>query len=282
MSQLKSNIPYLTRISTIILGILYLISAVFKAADINGFADILLNYQLKGFYFFSAFLTSIEILIAFSFLLNWQLRFISLLSLYFVGLLTLVLLYGVVFLNLNECGCYGSFFNIPIWLSIVRNFIMFFLSFFVYKKYSLSKKVHETTRLLIISFLTFLTFGLCLYELYTTYRVPSISVGDQIIQVKSKTHKQNTKIFVFSPLCHHCQKKVEHINKLLEENSEMEVIGMYDKMYKEKEIAQFKQDFKPSFNLIPISSDSMYHLTRKYPFYLNLKGTQIISVSNEL
>ena len=266
-------------ITSILIGTIFVVFGVLKAANISQFADYFLNFNISKIYYLASILVALEIAIGFCFLFQFYLKSVSMFTFVLVAFFSLIILYNYIFLGINDCGCGGGFLKMPIELSLLRNGIILIFTSYLSR---VSVNAFDKIKFLIIFLFFSLSLGFSTHELFSTYKIPSISIGDEIIQVKSNSDKRDIKIFVFSPLCHHCQKEVASINKLIRENQEIQVMGMYDKVYTDKEIRQFKQDFKPSFILIPISSDSMYHLTRKYPFFLNLKGTQIKSVSNEL
>jgi uncharacterized membrane protein YphA (DoxX/SURF4 family) len=111
---LKKSIKLYYLLSSSILAVIYLTSSIAKAADINGFADTLLQYGVPNFYYAAPLLTAIEIALGFAFLFQWQVRKAGLFSFYFVAALTVALLYGYFAKGIDDCGCFGSFLSIPI------------------------------------------------------------------------------------------------------------------------------------------------------------------------
>ncbi len=132
-SQNKEKINKIRNSFALFLSIIYLISGIAKAADINGFADIIVQYGFPELYFLAPIITFIEIVLAFALLFFWNIRKTALFSLGFIVSLSLIFLFGFIFLRIDDCGCLGSFYQIPVWLSILRNIFMIFASYWLYK-----------------------------------------------------------------------------------------------------------------------------------------------------
>jgi len=128
-----NSIQISTKILIISLALIYLISGIAKAADINGFADILMQYGFPKLYFLAPIITFIEIVLAFAFLFFWNIRKVALFSFIFIIFLSCIFAAGFFFMGIEDCGCLGSFYQIPAWLSILRNIFMIFASYWLYK-----------------------------------------------------------------------------------------------------------------------------------------------------
>jgi hypothetical protein len=115
----------------ILLGSIYLISGIAKAADINGFGDIIVQYGFPKLYVLAPVITSIEMVLAFSLLFFWNIRIVALFSFGFIILLSSVFVVGFLFMGIEDCGCLGSFYEFPLWLSVLRNIFMIFASYWL-------------------------------------------------------------------------------------------------------------------------------------------------------
>ena len=113
----------------IILGAIYLISGISKAADINGFADILMQYGNSYLYLLAPIIACIEIIFAFLLFLSWNTRKVALFSFFFISVLTIVFVLGLFFSGVDDCGCLGSFYKLPVWFSFIRNILMILMSY---------------------------------------------------------------------------------------------------------------------------------------------------------
>jgi hypothetical protein len=261
----------------------YLISGIAKAADINGFADNLLQYGIPYLYYIAPLLTAVEIALGFAFLLQWQLRRAALFSAYFIAVLTIVLLYGFLIKGIDDCGCFGSFLSIPIWLSLLRNTFMILISFWLYKSAVVKNRKFSILKASLISIFTLATFTASAYEMATTYSLPVYTIGKEtsnsFLEPLNK-EQGKTLVFVFSPLCPHCADKVEELNTIKREGVYAKVVGIFGEGSGEGAINDFKVKNKPVFEIIKFPLDSVIKATRQYPYFLTLENKKITRVSN--
>ncbi len=118
-------LPVVVRIC---LGLLFLVSAGLKAADFAAFAEQVSYYgiieaetQVRAL---ASLVIAIEIALGLVLLAGWWPRAvlpaIALLLLVFTGLI----LYAWLFNDLQDCGCFGSFFAMPPALSVAKNIVL--------------------------------------------------------------------------------------------------------------------------------------------------------------
>jgi hypothetical protein len=260
----------------LLLGSIYLISGVAKAADINGFADIIVQYGFPKLYVLAPVITSIEIILAFALLLFWNTRKVALFSLGFIILLSVIFLIGLLFMGIEDCGCLGSFYQIPAWLSLLRNVFMIFASYWLYKNaIEFKNNEFEIAKPIIAFGLGLVTLCITGFEMKETYYAVSYTQGDKIKNTFLEEYEQKGDskklIFIFSPQCWHCMKVTPTLNNLLKQKKYDEIIGLYPKEIPESFVKQYVIDLKPIFKTVPIPYDSIRKITRGFPLFLTLK-----------
>ncbi|WP_394991178.1 MauE/DoxX family redox-associated membrane protein [Emticicia sp.] len=221
-------------ILSIILALIYLISGIAKAADINGFGDIIVKYGFPKLYVLAPVITFIEIVLAFALLLFWNTREVALFSFGFIISLSIIFLIGLLFLGIEDCGCLGSFYQIPAWLSLLRNLFMIFASYWLYKNaIEFKSNKFEIAKPIIAFGLGLVTLFVTGFEMKETYYEVSYTQGDKIKNTFLEEYEQSddTKrlIFIFSPRCGHCKKIAPTLNNLLKQKKYDEIIGLYPK-----------------------------------------------------
>ena len=274
-------------ILSIILALIYLISGIAKAADINGFGDIIVKYGFPKLYVLAPVITFIEIVLAFALLLFWNTREVALFSFGFIISLSIIFLIGLLFLGIEDCGCLGSFYQIPAWLSLLRNLFMIFASYWLYKNaIEFKSNKFEIAKPIIAFGLGLVTLFVTGFEMKETYYEVSYTQGDKIKNTFLEEYEQSddTKrlIFIFSPRCGHCKKIAPTLNNLLKQKKYDEIIGLYPKEIPEKFVKQYLIDLKPIFKTVPIPHDSIRKITRSFPLFITLKNDKIQKIMKEL
>lgn len=272
---------------TIMIALIYLISGVAKAADINGFGDIIVQYGFPKLYVLAPIITSIEIVLAFVLLLFWETRKVALFSFGFIILLSSVFLVGFLFMGIEDCGCLGSFYEFPIWLSILRNIFMIFASYWLNKNaFEFKNNRFEIVKLIIAFGLGLVTLFITGYEMKETYSEISYSQGDYIKNTFLENYGQNsekeTLIFIFSPHCGHCKKITPQVNELLKQKKYFDVVGLYPKDVPESFVKEYLLKLNPKFKMIAIPSDSIGKILHSYPLFVTLKNGKIQAIKSQI
>jgi hypothetical protein len=281
------SIQFSSRILIIFLALIYLISGTAKAADINGFADILMQYGFPKLYFLAPIITFMEIVLAFVLLFLWNIRKVALFSFIFIIFLSCIFAAGFFFMGIEDCGCLGSFYQIPAWLSILRNIFMIFASYWLYKNaIEFRNNKLEIAKPIVAFGLGLVTLCITGFEMKETYYAVSYTQGNEIKNtfLEEYEQKDDTKrlIFIFSPRCGHCQQVTPKLNQLLKQKTYDEIIGLYPKEVPDESVKNYFNNFKPNFKILPIPTDSVRKITRGYPLFLKLKTGKIEKVMKDV
>jgi uncharacterized membrane protein YphA (DoxX/SURF4 family) len=266
-----------------LLGFIYLISGISKAADINGFADILMQYGYPNLFLLAPIITFIEIVFAFLVFLSWNTRRVALFSLVFISVISVVFIVGHFYKGVEDCGCLGSFYELPSWISITRNILMILISYWLF----LQGLNYKNTRMELFKLITSIAFGfatlfLSSHELWYTYKrstyQPGESIKNTVIGQYLKNSDDEALIFLFSPNCEHCLKITP---KVIEKANELEyknIIGLYPKDLPDSLLRNFNIRFKPNFQNYPVPYDSLTRFTQSIPFFISVRNGRIKKV----
>jgi len=186
-------------------------------------------------------------------------------------------------MGIEDCGCLGSFYQIPAWLSILRNVFMIFVSYWLYKNaFELGMNKFEIAKFLVALGIGLVTLFVTGFEMKQTYYEASYTQGDKIKNTFLENYGQNSEkevlIFIFSPNCGHCQQVTPKLNQLLKQKTYDEIIGLYPKEVPDESVKNYFNNFKPIFKILPIPTDSVRKITRGYPLFIkahmNFVGTK--------
>lgn len=277
-----------TRLVSILIGIIYIVSGVSKALDINAFADVIARFLPNTqFYVAAPIIVGIEIMLGFSLIFGVLLKQLGRFSFFLLSLLTGIYLVGFFVLGIEDCGCFGSVITMPAWVTFVRNLLMLAGSYFIWKtaseyEYNIMKfKALKLGVSMLFGFIAFLVLG---FELKSTYSELSIRQNADLQKTflgKYVQPSQRQILFIFSPSCPHCLSMTDKINKMKLDN--IKLVGLYPDVADKKDIDAFKLKKSPKFDIVPVKKDSLRLVTRSLPTFLVVENGILQSVyHNEL
>mgnify|MGYP001774363439 CR=1 FL=1 len=112
----------------ILIGLVFVVSGFGKILDIDNFAEIVRAYDLLPdslVFHFSLLLSCVEILFGMMFILKVWVKTASFVLLFLSIFFFFVLIYGVYFVGVEECGCFGRFFDFGSGiLNLLKTFVL--------------------------------------------------------------------------------------------------------------------------------------------------------------
>ncbi|MDR2448783.1 MAG: DoxX family protein [Prevotellaceae bacterium] len=131
MEKGRTHHTTLARISRLAVGLLLLWSAFTKAGDLETFINLLLQYGFPAVVWVAPVITVVEAAAGICLLLNIYPKQVSLFSAGMIAVFSLVFLYGYLFRNVTDCGCFGNtaLLKLPPWATFVRNTVLLLLLF---------------------------------------------------------------------------------------------------------------------------------------------------------
>ncbi|WP_461149118.1 MauE/DoxX family redox-associated membrane protein [Spirosoma pulveris] len=163
----------LTRVASIILGLLYLASGVGKAIDVNAFADVIIHFGIPKLRMFAPLIISLEITLAFTLLFNVYRQYFGIFSLGVLIILSLIFLFGYVIIGVRDFGCFGKVMSISAPIFLLRNLFMIAISYYIWKQpeNQVSRVILKTTSAVILGIFIFIITGVEMKKAYLEIKV---------------------------------------------------------------------------------------------------------------
>lgn len=275
-------------ICSLITGLVFIFSGISKSIDAAAFSNIIARYGFDIFSFASPIIIFSEIILGLALIFQILQKTFTAIGAITVLFFTVIYLYGTVFLNIYDCGCFGSFTFLsssPI-IVLLRNIILFCLLIMVWIKGENKLSTNGWTYLTILGFVCLTSF-MTGYTYNSTHnknlksRNHKIALRDSKLKDFIETSSDSTYIvFAFSYTCPHCLNSIANLKEYKQAEIADNVIGIAMGNDDEKEL--FESQFNPNFNIINYY-DELLKLTDIFPktYYIQ-NDTIIMELSGEL
>jgi len=260
-----------------LVGIVFLISGIGKAVATYEFSQLLAQYGFDTLRFLAPPVIIFEVAVGVALFFGIRQKLVSLLALCFVAVLSLAYLYGNLFVNITDCGCFGhfSFLNTSPFFTYLRNFVLLCALLYIFLKSDSSDKTVEKSELTTmacilcaVNFATGYTFVEQKNEItqYVTegknvnMEVKSTVLGEFLTPSKDSTYL----VFVFSYSCPHCYNSIENLKQY-------ERLGVVDKVLAltfladSTTVEKFNSIFNPNFEIKTYPPKQLFRLTNQFP-----------------
>ncbi|MDR1552886.1 MAG: DoxX family protein [Prevotellaceae bacterium] len=275
-----------SKLLSFIVAAVFLVSGIGKSLAVNDFSQILALYGFGGLRFFASFIIIIEVALGLLLFFGFRLKQTALVALCFVAALSAAYLYGYLFANLTDCGCFGyfSFLNLPPVFTFIRNLILICALLYVFLNSNNSYKAMERKEIAVILCI------LCAVSFVAGYTCTEHSDATQYIANGQYANKdvENTilgefstfsqdsayLVFVFSYSCPHCYNSVENLK-------EYEQSGMVDRIVGLSFTAdtavmnKFNDIFKPNFQIKNYHHSQLFQLTNNFPVSYYISNNRV-------
>lgn len=278
-----------TNLFSIIVGIVFIISGFSKSLDATTFAKTINLYEIANLWFLSPVIIIFEIFLGLSLLLKIQLKRISFISIIFLAGLTLTYIYGWLFKDITDCGCFGhiNILNSSPIFTLVRNAILIYLCVDLYlsngKEVIDSKTYINICFIIAICIVSFIS-GYTLEEVSYKYKkdkkyvaVKDLSIGSHISTSADSTYL----VFAFSYSCSHCMNSIENLKQY-------EKSGVVDKVIaltinNDEKSEKFMKLYEPNFEIKHIEKSEFVKISNSFPrsFFIE-NDTLQFTLSGEL
>ena len=223
--SLQETMNHLNIILRILLGLIFILSAVLKLFPIEAFdANILEQFPFIGWTFsmilariIIGFELTLGILIIVGF---WMKKIVYPITLAMLAGFTFILIYSLVrFGNLPNCGCFGELLPFSNIESLIKNLVLITLTFYLYKKSS-----HTSYKYWWVSFIIlavsitaiFLTNKVTIYgdDFEIKKEIPATHLEQTVFSTgTADLNKQHLIVFV-SPNCVSCRKMLQNLQTI--------------------------------------------------------------------
>ena len=268
------------KISSYIVGIVFLLSSFAKASDSGYFASILSQYGSPFMQFLAPIIILAEAFLGLLLLFFPKTRMFSIFSLIFLLVVIAGYAYGIVFKGIEDCGCFGhlKFLSSSPIIVFARNVVLVILLLISIKYNSNSSIENYKTWFIISIVLVIISFFAGFSYNVTPIKKKSLpQLVDSGLQRFIETSPDSTYfVFLFSYKCPRCLNSIANLNKYEED-------GIADKVYglstvidgDEKYVETFNKNFSHSFEIINCSKE-LFNVTSDFPTSYLIKNNQIV------
>lgn len=272
----------LSKLSSIIVGFVFVASSFAKASDSGYFANILLQYVSPYMQFLAPIIILAEALLGLLLFFFPKTRFISVLSLAFMLVITAGYTYGLIFKGITDCGCFGhiKFLSSSPALIFTRNVTLIALLLISIKHGSNSKIVNYQIWTIILTVIIIVSFFTgSSYKITPTKKKSLPLLEDSGLLNFIEISPDSTYfVFLFSYECPRCLNSIENLNKYEED-------GIADKVYglsvvqdgNNKYVEEFNRNFNHNFEIVNCSKE-LFNVTSEFPTSYLIKSNQIVMV----
>ncbi|MBO6024684.1 MAG: hypothetical protein J6P83_07530 [Bacteroidales bacterium] len=269
-----------SKLSSYIVGLVFLLSSFAKASDSGYFASVLLQYGSPYMQFLAPFIILTEAFLGLLLLFFPKTRLFSVFSLIFLFVVTVGYAYGIVFKGIEDCGCFGhlKFLSSSPIIVFARNAVLVVLLLISIKHNSNSSIENYKTWFIISIVVIIISFFAGFSYNITPIKKKSLpQLVDSGLQNFIETSPDSTYfVFLFSYKCPRCLNSIANLNTYEED-------GIADKVYglstvsggDEKFVETFNKNFSPNFTIINCSKE-LYKVTSDFPTSYLIKNNQIV------
>lgn len=269
----------------ILLGLVFLVSAVAKAWGANDFADIVLQYGAPWLTGFVPVLIAVETLLAILLLMRVAPRYTGIASAAFVAGVSAVFLYGVLFRGVTDCGCFGSISWLqmnPVWV-FVRNagLLLLSLPIILWDDCELRLPPYKAALLAVVTSVVTFVAGLAMSS---TFQLPRLgdtraaermSVEDSGLAAYLPALSPDSvyAVYLFSYTCAHCQNSYANAEQYYTMHVVDRAFGLAiaDSAGRER----FERLYQPTMPVYEVSEEQMASLTTGLPLLLIIRNGKV-------
>jgi uncharacterized membrane protein YphA (DoxX/SURF4 family) len=266
------------KLLSVIIGMVFLVSGTGKSLAANDFMQIFAQYGFGGLRFFAPVVIIVEVVLGLLLVFSFRLKQTGLVSLCFITGLSAVYLYGYLFADITDCGCFGyfSYLNLSPVFALVRNFVMICTLLYVFLNSDNSCTVMDQKEiavvLCILCAVSFVTGYTCTERQrsdtayyttdgkYTGKDVENSIFGEFLTLSKDSTYL----VFVFSYSCSHCYNSVANLKEYERSGVVDRVIGL-SFTTDASVMNKFRDMFHPNFQIINYQPKQLFRLTNQFP-----------------
>ncbi len=248
--MIKQN---LSRLLPIALGTIFLLSGLAKVLDSGELIIRSFNLGLGEISLLSPLLPPLEIILGLCLILNIYTKRIALVVSVFTFLFTIVFGYAYFFRGVEDCGCFGDWFNMSPAFTFIRNIFIIGGGVFIWMKsdYNGAYKVWKVAFVLISGAFSFAMTGFTVDNSLTTTINFRTLKGKNISETNLEglgLEKGEYAVFLFSPSCSHCWNSTENIKQIKASGLFDDVIGLVA-VSQSKALDNYKKVMKPNFEI---------------------------------
>ena len=274
----------MNKIFRLIVGLIFLLSALLKAINTAVFADLMSSYGAQWFGFGAPVIIFVELILGVLLVFNIHPRWLSLAASLFILVVSSVFLYGVTQKGITDCGCFGplTWLNSKPWLTFLRNGILLALLIPSLIKPQQGASLSTSTILFMavigIAVMFMCGFSMhgakCLQKQQKSFESMPLSES-ALSDLVSFAPDSSYMVFAFSYNCPYCQNSIGNVNQYQQMGYVDKVIGIAVEDANARE--RFERLFETNFTIKEVSQWTMAHLTNSLPTVYFIRHDSIIN-----
>ena len=285
MTQASTERPklnlYLGISCRLILGLVWLVTALLKGLDFQSFNSILREqYNLhRLFSYLAIFLPVIETALGLALLIEFRVKNALHLSIGMLGALSLLIVYGMVGGNLESCGCFGSFDTTSPAVALARNAVLIAMAICALR---FEPATHQPSPwkgwlLSTACIIAALATGASIHEPH--YKEKSIQRGDTFPQLEAgipALPNGTVIVFAFYAECSKCWDAIPQIQTFSKRDG-LNVIGFTPSLSEKLKV--YEEKLNPGFPIHQVSEEWLQKFGSKIPLFIMVKDGVIEFIS---
>jgi uncharacterized membrane protein YphA (DoxX/SURF4 family) len=274
------------RPAEILVGVVFVVSAVLKAVDINTFIAQVERYGVMVLAFqagVALWVLFVETSLGVLLLLGLWRRFTLASTLLMLFIFTVVVLYGWLYLRMDDCGCMGIL-PMPPWVSLIKNIVLIMLTIEAWRdlvprwSWERSWRYFKYTALALIPFVA--AGAVAGYAAAHVDTVQHKTIGDIKFEANGRTWDLSEGeyfVVVLSVTCPHCHKTIAPLNELSKREGFPPVVGLCKRDTKRYD--KFVNETKPEFPLQMIEVGTFWKLVGfAFPRFMLVRDGAVLKV----
>lgn len=286
---MKKHITIISKSLTILIGLVFIISAISKIIDTASFGKVISSYTFPIFSILSPAIVIFELVLGLHIIFFINVKRNLKIALVAFVIFTVVYSYGYFIKGIESCGCFGKLWTDILDKPIIvfcRNTLLIIFTIIAYR-YSISDHLDELKlKKSVIYSVTVIALFLSGYtfhfpsELKNYHKSKLINQSvDEIGLNKFYAYDADSTYltFIFSYNCFHCLNTVANVNLYKEFNYIDQII--YISVGNEQNKMDFLNNYCIDGQLIESSSEELRSITTEYPTILFIKNKKVIFVN---
>lgn len=274
----------MNKIFRLIVGLIFLLSALLKAIDNAAFADLMSNYGALLFGFGAPVIVFVELILGVLLVFNIHPRWLSLAASLFILVVSSVFLYGVTQKGITDCGCFGplTWLNSKPWITFLRNGILLALLIPSLIKPQQGASL-STSTILFMAVIGIAVMFMCGFSMHGAKCLqkqqkqfePILLSESKLSDLVSCSSDSIYMVFAFSYNCPYCQNSIGNVNQYQPMGYVDKVIGIAIEDSEAQE--RFDRLFDTNFTIQEVSKWTMAQLTNSLPTVYFIRHDSVIN-----
>lgn len=267
-------------------GIVFLMSGLTKAYDTNYFGNIMASYGIEELYVLAPLVIFAELLLGLSLVFGIYTRYVTVLTMAFVLILSAIYTYGYNIIGVKDCGCFGRmpFISEKPWLVYFRNTLLFSGAAYIFRKHpacntSIQAYIYCTSVIVVFTgaFLCGKTFKWHTHKMRQHEQFEAVPLSQHVLHDFVTTSPDSTyMVTVFSYTCPHCLNSIGNIEQYRRNRIVDHVIGVA--VENPTAETEFNDVFHTSFPINTYPIEMVSKLATEFPVSYFIKRDSIVGI----